>query len=305
MVSNESKSNNNESTSTSLQHTGTGNRGRSTKLVFLSLLILAVFCVTTLYVTENRLHNFLSFSVTSNLDEKMPSFGPPGWSDVKFLLYMTTHFPDKHVAFLPCWKDAAERLDIFKYADLMLYTAVDPTEEQLKFLPFRNTIIKRYENNGYQEGAVQAMLDPYLDDVSWFDDYDWVMRVNPDVLIRADGWLMQTMLNTSIDMIVHECFPEQINGKDNITLHTDFFAIRPRIVDREVLLAARRDNAEYHFSASFRKTYDEGRFAYVEGAFNVEYKQCRIGGVHSPVLHIHALSNHCPYYYNVTKEGAY
>ena len=70
-----------------------------------------------------------------------------------------------------------------------------------------------------------AMLDPYLDNVSWFDDYDWLMQVNPDVLICADGWLIQTMLNTSIDMIVHECFPEQINGKDNITLHTDFFAI--------------------------------------------------------------------------------
>ena len=78
----------------------------------------------------------------------MPSFGPLGWSDVKFLLYMTTHFPAEHVAFLPCWKDAAERLDIFKDANLMLYTAVNPTQEQLKFRPFRNTIIKRYENNG-------------------------------------------------------------------------------------------------------------------------------------------------------------
>ena len=224
---------------------------------------------------------------------------------MKFLLYMTTHFPDKHVAFLPCWKDAAERLDIFKYADLMLYTAVDPTEEQLKFLPFRNTIIKRYENNGYQEGAVQAMLDPFLGNVSWFDDYDWVMRVNPDVLIRADGWLMRTMLNSSVDMIVHECSPDQIYGKDRITLHTDFYAIRPRIVDRDVLLAAPRDDAETHFSAVVRKTYDEGRFAYVDGAKNYQYHQCRIGGRESPVLHVHEMSQFCPFYYNATKNGMY
>lgn len=51
--------------------------------------------------------------------------------------------------------------------------------------------------------------------------------------------------------------------------------------------------------------YDEGRFAYVEGAFNVEYRQCRTEGVHSPVFNVHEFSNSCPYYYSVTKEGAY
>ena len=40
--------------------------------------------------------------------------------------------------------------------------------------------------------------------------------------------------------------------------------------------------------------YDEGRFAYVEGAFNVEYRQCRTEGVHSPVFNVHEFSNSCP-----------
>ena len=66
MVSNESKSNNDESTSMTLQHTGTGKRGRLTKLVFLLIPVLAVFCVTILYVTKNRLHNFLSYSVRAS-----------------------------------------------------------------------------------------------------------------------------------------------------------------------------------------------------------------------------------------------
>lgn len=87
---------------------------------------------------------------------------PEGWSDVKLLVYMTTHLPPQHVAFFPCWKDAFERLTIFKYADLMMYTSTEPTNEQLELLPFQNTTIKIYTNTGYQSGAVQAMVDPFL-----------------------------------------------------------------------------------------------------------------------------------------------
>ena len=100
-------------------------------------------------------------------------FGPAGWSDVKLLIYMTTHLSEDHIAFLPCWKDAVKRMDIFKYADLMIYTSTMPSKRQLRLLPFRNTTIKMYTNPGYQSGAIQAMVDPYLDNASsWFDDYD-------------------------------------------------------------------------------------------------------------------------------------
>ena len=140
-------------------------------------------------------------------------------------LYLTTHLPEEHVAFLPCWKDAIERMDLFKYADGMIYTSTGLSEEQLKMLPFRNTMIKRVPTNiGYQEGAVQAMIDPFLDEnVSWFDDYDWVIRVNLDVLIRKDSWLIQTMLNDTFDMIVHDCDTKK-KIPNNPLFHTDFIA---------------------------------------------------------------------------------
>ena len=102
----------------------------------------------------------------------VPSFEPEGWSDVKLLIYMTTHLPPEHVAFLPCWKYAIQRLSLFKYADLMLYTSTEPKKEHLKLLPFRNTTIQIYSNPGYQSGAVQAMVDPFVQNVSWFDNYD-------------------------------------------------------------------------------------------------------------------------------------
>ena len=219
------------------------------------------------------------------------------WSDVKLLVYMTTHLPEGHIAFLPCWKDAIQRLDIFKHADGMIYTPIEPTKEQLDQLPFQSTTIKKVPSNvGYQEGAIQAMVDPFVDEVSWFDGYDWVIRLNPDVLIRNDTWLIQTMLNTTIDVILHDCATT-----DHPHFHTDFYAFRPNAVDRERLLQAERLNAETHITNIFIHLYRQNRFAHVPGAKNMVEGYCRIAGVHSPVVHVHGLSDVCPYYYNATE----
>ena len=195
-------------------------------------------------------------------------------------------------------------MDIFKYADLMLYTTTELTNEQLEFLPFQNITIKMYVNPGYQEGAVQAMIDPFLSNASWFDGYDWVIRINMDVLIRDDKWLMQTMLNTSIEMIVHDC-DSRNKYTANAFLHTDFFAIRPNAIEHERFIGGETGHAEGHFTTGVRPIFDEGRFAYVEGGKNAIDGYCRIEGVHSPVLHVHELSQYCPNYYNITKEGFY
>jgi hypothetical protein len=108
------------------------------------------------------------------------------WSDIKLAVYMTTHLSEKHLRYFPCWYDAITRLEIFKYADLILYVSSQPTSEQLALLPFQNISIKLYRNTFKQKGAIKAMLDPFIENVTWFDEYDWVIRLNPDVLIRND-----------------------------------------------------------------------------------------------------------------------
>ena len=230
---------------------------------------------------------------------------PEAWWDIKLLVYMTTHLPDAHVKFLPCWKDAIQRLSIFKNADGMIYTSKQLSKEQLEQLPFRKTTIKSVPTNiGYQEGAVQAIVDPFVEEVSWFDGYDWVIKLNPDVLVREDTWLIQTMLDTSIDVIVHECLSHNKHS-NNPTFHSDFIAFRPNAVDRERLLQTDRSHAEFHMTSTFRHLYDQKRFAYVEGGKNVMEGACRIAGLHSPVLHVHELANFCPYYYNATNGEHY
>ena len=112
------------------------------------------------------------------------------------------------------------------------------------------------------------------------------------------------MLNTSIDVIVHECVSDNKYG-DDPTFHSDFFAFRPNAVDRDLLLETNRFGAEYHTTTTFSHLYDQKRFAYVEGGKNIHDGTCRIAGLHSPVLHVHELVDFCPYYYNVTNGEHY
>jgi hypothetical protein len=255
------------------------------------------------------------------------------WSDVKLAIYMTTHLSTTHISFLPCWYDAIQRLEIFQYADLVLYTSsvFDPVPtEILHQLPFRNNvIIKYYNNTGYQNGAIQAMIDPFkLEDndvdsndnvKSWFNGYDWVIRLNPDVLIRNDTWLIETMMNTSIDAIFHDCFNRKLypfnNDRQIPKFHSDFVAFRPLAVRRDLILSVplvklnhlNRNvmNAEMHLTESFWNIYQSKRFAYLEGGENSKPGRCRLEGMHSPVLHVHQLAKFCPFYYNVTKDGLF
>ena len=191
------------------------------------------------------------------------------WSDVKLVIYMTTHLSKLHLSFLPCWYDALHRLELFRYADLILYTSSDhdPVPDHIRqLLPVRNKmILKYYKNTGYQNGAIQAMIDPFLvqnnndNRTSWFDDYDWVIRLNPDVLIRNDTWLISTMMNASIDAIVHDCYNRRLypssanddpparplilpnplpsNIPSTPKFHTDFTAFRPRAIRRDLVLS--------------------------------------------------------------------
>jgi hypothetical protein len=238
------------------------------------------------------------------IPEPLPQ--PKRWSDVKLAIYMTTHMPKSHELYLPCWRDAIQRMEIFKYADLILYTASQPTAAQLEMLPFRNVIIKTYNNTAKQAGAVQAMIDPFVEKVTWFDEYDWVIRLNPDVLIRSDNWLISTMLDPNINGIFNDCkYTRKYAAHPRTKLHTDFYAFRPVAVDRELVLRSNNTNAEYHMTAALWNIYQSNQFAYLEGAELPRKGVCRIVGVNSPVVHAHSTWRACPYYYNVTNGEEY
>jgi hypothetical protein len=309
--------------------------------------------------------------------DKEAAFQTKGWSDVKLAIYMTTHLSPLHIKFFQCWRDAIQRMEIFQYADLIMYipsSSLYHPKMIRKQLPFRNRIIiKYYKNTGYQTGAIQAMIDPFLlandsknnnnssnsnnnhfqqqqQPTSWFDDYDWVIRLNPDVLIRNDTWLISTMMNDSIDAIFHDCYNRKLypsvhndseynfavdddeNNGDHPSLsssipqfHTDFTAFRPRAINRTLVFSARTRTitfnstgnqgiasiafpitvAEHHYTGAVWNIYQSQRFVYLEGGNNSLPGNCRVEGIHSPVLHVHELVKYCPYYYNAKHAGLY
>jgi hypothetical protein len=94
--------------------------------------------------------------------------------------------------------------------------------------------------NGYaddkQWGANLALMVAFQH--KWFDGYDWVIRINPDVLIR-DSTFLQTHINDpNVDAILHKCRqPSCQDGTDNpertpqpfkyLQIHTDVLVFRP------------------------------------------------------------------------------
>ena len=106
--------------------------------------------------------------------------------------------------------------------------------------PNKTITIHRYSNPGYQLGAIFAMYEAMRQ--RWFDDYDWVIRLNPDVFIRRPAQLLEMMNDDEVDGIFIDCrarmrarksslHAECAEGK-NCTrfdkIHTDFFAFRPK-----------------------------------------------------------------------------
>ena len=120
--------------------------------------------------------------------------------------------------------------------------------DALVSLPNANvSLVWRHTNPGYQLGAIEALL--YAARRSWFDAYDWVVRVNPDVIVISATFLEAKLREAGTTAVLADCrhancgiragqLPEQVPRHYplnciNPMVHTDFFAARPRSMDNE------------------------------------------------------------------------
>lgn len=230
------------------------------------------------------------------------------WSNLKVAIFMTTHLSQEHVAFLQnCWPAAIDKLPLLRDAHLILFTSGNVTEKLLKPLHFQTITIKRYKeyvppfqprfkkDRQKQSGAIKAMQQPFLNsNRDWFRGYDWVVRLNPDVLVRDDDWLRKTMLNKTVDAIVIEKWPKLV--------HTDFVAFRPHAVNKTELLNRRATSgtAEMHMYRGVEHLIQQGRVARLPHAQRIPETDARVVGKQSPVIHHHDLYKYCPNYFNAT-----
>jgi hypothetical protein len=169
------------------------------------------------------------------------------------------------------------------------------------------------EDHDKQMGAKIAMVEPFY--MNWFrlpnstdQYYDWVIRLNPDVLIRNDTWFRQQMSNASV-----HAMGVDFSIYDNVTnkiitpaLHTDFFAFRPQHLSLELLVENfwRQPTAETHLGAACLGLWPH--IAWIPGVIRYKRK-ARILGRYSPVIHQHGprILRACPNYFDIHHKRWY
>jgi len=214
--------------------------------------------------------------------------------NLRVLLFVTTHLPDYHVEFLrKCWPGLIGNSALLQHADVLFFAGGELPADILEHV-FRgkNVSVKHYKNPGYQEGAMLAMQTGTSQ--HWFDGYDWVIRVNPDVLILDDEWLIKNLVNDGVDGIFADCFDQGCTrncAKVSVRVNTDFYAVRTNQLG-PTSFADPAGFAEEQASLAFRKIMEAGRDRWVPGTEMAGI--CRIRGHGVPVLHAHSVLEQCP-----------
>jgi hypothetical protein len=157
-----------------------------------------------------------------------------------------------------------------------------------------------------------------------------IVRLNPDVLIRDDRWLLEQMAKPEIHAIF---LPYDMGVFYDGSIHSDFYAFRPRIYDDlHITGETMREWVDSVFTAemalyrmfghllsrdqlcktSLRNpnpcTDDQRNDTIVDPNSTVaiiphvqlDGSFARMLGTKSPILHVHGILQLCPNYFNVT-----
>lgn len=214
----------------------------------------------------------------------------------KILVYITTHLSEQHVLYLQsCWPTMFARSRLFRQADVAIFLTnegsklLNMTLIHAVFPPKKVKAIYVHPNPGHQEGAVLAMNEGF--GRGYFGGYDWVIRVNPDVLIRNDTWLLKTFQDQTIHGVFADCHdrgcPEGRKCTQRVIM-TDFLAFRPNRVPGDAFKEAYKQekNAENQATLAFASMVQRGNDSWLLGA-GPHTGFCRVRGESSPVVHDH------------------
>lgn len=225
----------------------------------LLLSIAALFTVSLFIVMSNSMQKELQPERINDQKEGL-----------KVMLFITTHMSMDHVWFLKsCWPPALQNSHLLNASDVVVYmTPPSPTPppkdnvtddkddattnhiHNMKIIQqtfqHQNLTIHTRPNKGYHEGAKAALTDAIRE--GWWKGYDWVIRVNPDVIIRNDTFLLNVMNHdTNATAILINCVWQ--NKKRYPIVHTDFFALKPDALPSDIFLNSNGvQNAERSFT---------------------------------------------------------
>lgn len=214
----------------------------------------------------------------------------------RVLLYMTTYDNPKHLhALQSCWPTLFAKSTLLSDAALLVYidgevadiaawaSAVHSLSQmgRLERSP-QNETVGEFIAHGYQPGAMYAMYRPF--EHGWFDGYDWVIRINPDVFIYNATNMSALMEDQHAWGIFANC--DANNTGDQSLTQTDFFAVRPKHLNAADFAEWHTQaNAEVYFSQrGIKSIWEAGRGRWLVDS-NRNAPQCRIQG--GGVWHYH------------------
>lgn len=215
---------------------------------------------------------------------------PPIVSEtLKILLFLTSNLSPQHVQFLRyCWPLVVQRSRLMQNADVLLFATLDPGKNSSEAMDLLHTAYRgvgnisviETPNPGHAEGAMLAMHEGFRQGL--FSQYDWVIRLNPDVLILDDRWMLKTMGDSDVDAILVDC---------ESGIHTDFTIFRPSVLGPKAFNSSYVHVAEFEALLEFQPIIDSERYRFLPGTW--KRINCRVRGPESPVVHDHKLVPEC------------
>ena len=244
--------------------------------------------------------------------------GLTGSGGMKTLLFVTTQMSKDHFNCLSCWPHMLGRLNKLRGADILIDArARSLVSEGMKKawnsvaqqLPNpRVSITFASGNPGYQQGAMISMYEAFRN--GSFQGYDWVVRLNPDVLFFEEDNFFGLAANESVHGIFANCCfrvpnctvslssaaPGIWKGLQSghsrcgdhgipVRIHTDWFAFRPERLQKTFFHDYRKwPISENYATFEFRDILRSGHHAWLSPEFTGGCG-CRMGG--PDVYHAH------------------
>ena len=148
------------------------------------------------------------------------------------------------------------------------------------------------DNPGWQKGAMAELSDATTEGL--WAGYDLVIRLNPDVIIRDESFLLETMQN---DPDATALFINCLHRVPVIfKIHTDFFAIKPAVLKPGSFTQPAHRGAERSFTHDVRQVIlEKNTHRFIPGA-NPATIECRAGEeknlTDTPITHYHFSDEH-------------
>ena len=151
--------------------------------------------------------------------------------EMRVLLYFTTFPKHQHLVMMrSCWPSLLSAGKLLHSADVLVFLGGEAEPDtiaqwkaEVQKLAANATVVHDSWNPGHQLGAMRAMH--LLMKNSWWKGYDWVIRLNPDVLIYDDTWIDIFFRDEKLSAVLANCQANLMKSVGHV--HTDFFAMRP------------------------------------------------------------------------------